>query len=156
MSQTMRTTILALLALAAAGCSSTGGWYSNQREQVMQADAERIQARVDEDWETLSKSLAKEFVYHMPSGVIADKKTYLTAQQAEGALKFLSSTPQETYVRVYEGAAVNRGVSATEVEIDGKKQTIPLRYLNLWIWRDGRWQLAARQSSIEPSEADPN
>lgn len=153
----MRTTILTLLVLVVAGCSSTGGWYSNQREQVIQADAERNQARIDEDWDALAKFLAKEFVYHMATGVIADKKTYLAAQQAEGSLKFLSSVPKEASARVYEGAAVNRGISTIEIETGGEKQTISLRYLNVWIWRDGRWQLAARQSSIEkPTEADSN
>ena len=134
--------------LLAAGCASTGGWFSNQQEQVAEAYAKFYQARTDQDWETLSRSLAKEFVYHIPTGGIADKKTYLAAQQADGAIEILSNTLEQEAIRVYEGTAVNRGVARVEAVVDGQNQTVSLRYLNLWIWRDQRWQLAARQSNF--------
>ena len=153
MSIVVRNAAFALLALIGSGCAGSGGWYSNQREQVIEAEAKRGQARIDEDWETLEQVLAKEFVYHMATGAVVDKKAYLELQKA-GQVKIVSSALEEDYVRVYEGVALQRGLAKMEVDREGTRQTALLRFLNVWIWRDQRWQLASRQSAFQGSPDD--
>jgi ketosteroid isomerase-like protein len=42
------------------------------------------------------------------------------------------------------------GSTRLDVEIDGQPRHLDLAYLNVWVKRDGRWQLVARQSAFKP------
>jgi hypothetical protein len=42
------------------------------------------------------------------------------------------------------------GLTHLDIERNGNRGEIELRYLNVWVLRDGRWQLAARQSVFLP------
>ena len=40
------------------------------------------------------------------------------------------------------------GDTHLDLEIGGERRKVDLRYLNVWVHRDGRWQLAQRQSAF--------
>lgn len=42
------------------------------------------------------------------------------------------------------------GSTRLGVELEGQPRKIALAYLNVWVKRDGRWQLVARQSAFKP------
>ncbi|MFN0040802.1 MAG: nuclear transport factor 2 family protein [Burkholderiales bacterium] len=42
------------------------------------------------------------------------------------------------------------GDTKVDLEIGGERKKVDLRYLNVWVKRDGRWQLANRQSAFKP------
>jgi ketosteroid isomerase-like protein len=52
-------------------------------------------------------------------------------------------------VNVYGDVATAMGSTRLDVEIGGKRRQADLRYLNVWVKRDGRWQLAKRQSAFK-------
>jgi ketosteroid isomerase-like protein len=53
-------------------------------------------------------------------------------------------------IRIYGDVATAMGSTVVDLETKGEARVVDLRYLNVWVLRDGRWQLLARQSAIKP------
>jgi hypothetical protein len=94
----------------------------------------------------IEKLLAEEFTATYDDGRLGDKATELALvtafdQQVE------SATPDEFAVRVYRDTAVVR-FTLTLVGIrEGQRSEMRLRYTDVWIVRDGRWQCVSSQST---------
>jgi ketosteroid isomerase-like protein len=50
-------------------------------------------------------------------------------------------------VRVHGDTAVITGRATVEVRMAGRAATVPLRFLDVWVKREGRWRLLAWQST---------
>jgi hypothetical protein len=115
---------------------------------VKEAEHERYAAITEKDIPALAHILADEFVYHQPTGEIASKSEYLENTKA-GNPSVLSADFSDLNVMVYDDFAVSRGIVAIEARLNGNEITAELLFLNVWIFRDGRLQLAARQSAFQ-------
>lgn len=132
-----------LLLVAAAAVQAGAG------EDVDAAEEARYAAMKAGDADGLARTLADEFVYHQPMGTVQDKPGYVR-QVTGGAVKLLSAERYDVKIHVYGDAATVTGSTRVDAEMGGKPLQMDLRYLNVWVKRDGRWQLAARQSAIKP------
>jgi ketosteroid isomerase-like protein len=117
-------------------------------QDIDRVEDQRYQAMIDDDWETFGNMLADEFQYHQPSGKVSDKKTYV-ASAASGDIKIKKAERYDVKIHVYGDTATAMGSTRLDVEIKGEPRKIDLRYLNVWVKRGGRWQLAARQSAFK-------
>jgi ketosteroid isomerase-like protein len=99
------------------------------------------------DADALANTLAEEFAYHQPNGKTNDKPGYIKQMQS-GAVKIFSAERYDVKVNLYGDVATAMGSTRLDVEIAGERRKADLRYLNVWVKRDGRWQLAARQSAF--------
>ena len=122
--------------------------FSGSVEDVHEAEERRYKAMIDMNPEALADSLADEFFYHQPNGKSNDKEGYIK-QMMTGAVKIFSAERYDVKVNVYGDVATAMGGTRLDIELGGERRKTDLRYLNVWVKRDGRWQLAKRQSAFK-------
>ena len=123
--------------------------FAGPKEEIDAAEDARYQAMINQDRAGLEASLADEFVYHQPNGMIATKAMYL-GQVIGGPTKIYKAERYDVKIVVHGDVATAMGETRLDIELNGKRIQPDLRYLNVWVKRDDRWQLAARQSVFKP------
>jgi ketosteroid isomerase-like protein len=71
---------------------------------------------------------------------------------ASGELKVNKAVGEGRDIRVYGDTAVVTGIVHVNATIKGEDRILHLRYLNVWVKRDGSWQLVARQATNLPAQ----
>lgn len=117
-------------------------------EEIHEVEDRRYDAMIRGNSDALANTLADEFVYHQANGKINDKPGYVKQMQG-GTVKIFSAERYDVKIKVYGDIATAVGDTRLDLEIGGERRTADLRYLNVWVKRDGRWQLAARQSAFK-------
>ena len=116
-------------------------------EDVNKAEDYRYTVEIAKNRPEIEKILGAEFFYNQPDGTYKTRSTYI-----ESTLKD-SMTQAERYnvkTEVIGNTAIVQGNAKVLVDLEGKLMPFDLRYLNVWVYRDGRWQLVARQSAPKP------
>ena len=147
----MKPVILYLLRLALAliALSLTAGrTFASPEEDVNRVEDARYDAMIRGDPAALAGTLADEFLYHQPSGKTATKASYIE-QTASGAVKIYKAERYDVKIRFYGDVATVMGSTRLDIAFGNDRRDVDLRYLNVWVLRDGRWQLAARQSAFK-------
>ena len=99
----------------------------------------------------IERLLADEFTATYDDGRIGDKATELGLVAAFDQ-NVQSATPEEFAVRVYRDTAVVWFTLRLVGIKDGQRSEMALRYTDVWIIRDGRWQCVSSQSTRVASE----
>jgi ketosteroid isomerase-like protein len=94
----------------------------------------------------IEKLLAEEFTATYDDGRIGDKATELGLVAAFDQ-NVQSATPDEFAVRIYRDTAVVWFTLRLVGIKDGQRSEMALRYTDVWIIRDGRWQCVSSQST---------
>jgi len=136
------------LLLAGSGLLA-GPALANPVEEIHEVEDRRYDAMIRSDADALANTLAEEFFYHQPNGKTNDKPGYVKQMQT-GTVKIFSAERYDVKVNVYGDIATAMGGTRLDIEIGGERRKADLRYLNVWVKRDGRWQLAKRQSAFKP------
>jgi len=123
---------------------------ADTEQEINQIEDERYQTMAALDALGLARILADEFVYHQPTGAVATKASYLE-QIKSGRVKIKTFERYGVKVHDYGNTATAMGSTRLDIEMEGQPRHVDLAYLNVWIKRDGRWQLAARQSAFKPA-----
>ena len=116
-------------------------------EEVLQTDRERVQALLRNDASALDRIYADELIFINQYGVVRDKAHWIATARAR-EFKFDSYTTEDIRVRIYRGTAVITGRFLATGEARGSKlKGLPVRYISLYVKRDGRLQLVAQQAT---------
>jgi ketosteroid isomerase-like protein len=118
-------------------------------QDIDQVEEGRYDAMIRVDVDKLGAILADEFLYHQPSGKVATKASYIESFSS-GAVKINGAERYDVKTHVYGDTATVTGSTRVDVEMDGEARQVDLRFLNVWVKREGRWQLVARQSAFKP------
>jgi ketosteroid isomerase-like protein len=118
-------------------------------DDIHQAEEARYDAMIRADGPALARVLADEFLYHQPSGKVATKASYIASFES-GDVKIKRAERYDVKIQVYGDVATAMGSTVVDLEMKGEARVVDLRYLNVWVLRDGRWQCVARQSAIKP------
>lgn len=94
----------------------------------------------------IEKLLAEEFIATYDDGRRGDKATELALVQAFDQ-QVESAIPDEFSVRVYRDTAVVWFTLRLVGIKDGQRSEMALRYTDVWVVRDGRWQCVSSQST---------
>lgn len=140
--------VLWLLVAVGSGCAAArGAGPTGQPEEAAVADLERARfaAMVGKDTASLRRYLASDLVYTHSSGAVESRDEFL-AHLAGGQLSYGSIEPAELRVRVVDETAIINGRAELVVGSD----RFAVRYLDVWVRRDGRWQMIAWQSTRLP------
>jgi ketosteroid isomerase-like protein len=137
--------LVALFALTLVAVRARAG----VEDDIHRAEEARYDAMIRADGPALAKVLADEFQYHQPSGGVATKASYVATFQS-GEVKIKRAERYDVKIRIYGDVATAMGSTVVDLETKGEARVVDLRYLNVWVLRDGRWQLLARQSAIKP------
>jgi hypothetical protein len=111
----------------------------------------RYESMKNADAATMDKIFADEFAYQTLQGATFDKPGYM-ALFTSGDVKINSFKRSNSRVKFYGDTATVMANSILEAVVKGEPRQLNLFYLNVWVKRDGRWQLVARQSTALPKK----
>lgn len=113
-------------------------------ETIRHRAQEWMEATQRRDAAALDQFLADEFVLVAARGVI-DKPAWLHATMHE--VEARAFRYEDSQVRVYGEVAVMLTGWHQEATMAGREWSGDFRITDIWVWRDGRWQVVARHST---------
>jgi hypothetical protein len=128
--------------------------WSRAETDLARADRERFRAMVDRDISRLSLALADELVYVHSSSTRQSKSEHLHDTEVGRAVyRNIEIKVQEP--RLYNGrTGVIQGIAAFTTGADGHESAFTLRYTDVYVMRDGRWQMVAWHCTRMPDPPD--
>ncbi|MGH7909172.1 MAG: nuclear transport factor 2 family protein [Thermodesulfobacteriota bacterium] len=121
-----------------------------ENEAIRELEDRRYQAMIDGDAAALGELLADDLIYTHSSARLDDKKSYI-GSIASGTLEYRKVSRHDETIRVSGDAALITGRVEIDAVLGGAERHLVSRYLNVWLKRGGRWQLAAWQSTPVPA-----
>lgn len=118
-------------------------------EEILKLDASRFAAMTRGDLDELRRILADDLTYTHSTGVTETKQEFLAGIES-GNLKYQSIESGEAKARIYGTVAVINGRANVKVNSRGQEQSFSIRYIDVYVRRNGKWQMVAWQSSRLP------
>ena len=125
------------------------GQQTPPSEAVRAAESQRLRALVTADYAALDRLLADDLTYTHSTAKLDTKATYLEPL-VSGRTRYQSLEPSDVQVRVYGTTGVVTGILRSVALVAGKESRTNMRFTNVWVRRDGRWQMVAWQSTRLP------
>jgi ketosteroid isomerase-like protein len=135
----------ALLILLGAIPLAAAAKVSKTEKIIQDLEARRFKAIVDVDLAALDALLAPDMSYSHSSGLTQTKTEFIDAIR-RGELKYLEIKPEGLKVRTYGNTAVVTGRGEFKTRSKGQESAVELRFLDVYVKRQGRWQMVAWQS----------
>ena len=121
--------------------------FAQNEESLKEAEINRFKVMVAKDIPGLQAVLHKDLVYFHSSGMQDSKDTYI-ASIASGKSSYVAITPEEMQQRVYGKTGINTGIlTILQQAADGAQTTIRLRFTDVFVYADKRWQMVSWQST---------
>ncbi|HEY6290158.1 MAG TPA: nuclear transport factor 2 family protein [Terriglobia bacterium] len=114
--------------------------------EIRAAETSRFQALTAADLAALERTLSNDLVYTHASGWRQSKAEFLASVRS-GELLYHSFASDDLKMHVYGDAVLVTGHAAGKVRAKGQELDVSLLYLEAYVKQDGRWQLAAWQST---------
>jgi len=115
----------------------------------MAVEKARIAALATDDLAALDRLMADDATYTHSNSVLDNKQAFLESIRS-GRLKYVSLDHADQQVRLYGETAILNGTSKVLVLVEGKENRVALRFTLTYVFKDGRWQMAAWQSTRLP------
>ena len=159
--------MLAIIAVSAAlaACSSERKPATQAKEgaavqRPSDAESEAYMRKAEEDWANLAvkanpglmeRILADDYVGVSSENEVRDKAKYLKDVAAEKySGKFTSSKLDYVNYRHFGDTVLAQGAESVK-RADGSPD-LKLIWTDVWMWRDGKWQVVASQDNVVPPE----
>lgn len=144
--KTRRTTPPAvLLAVAALMSFSCLAKDSAHEATLRAAELARFEANVKADEAALERLLDDGLEYSHSNGKLDSKGSFIAAIK-DGSLDYLSMEPTIESLRLFGDVGTIRGQVRVGVTIDGKSNEFTIGYSDVWLWKNGRWQMTGWRS----------
>ena len=118
----------------------------NAEQALMQIEQEMLDALLKGDTSAGERHMADAFVFTAPDGTVQDKARFI-ADVKSGDLKIESSTNEDMKVHVHGDAAVVTYRSTDKGSYKGNDLSGQYRWTDVFVKRNGRWQLVAGQGT---------
>ncbi|WP_246169173.1 nuclear transport factor 2 family protein [Rudanella paleaurantiibacter] len=119
---------------------------SADEKAVLAAEKARFDAQVAKDYDALGKLLTDDLVYTHSNGNVDGKESFIQSIK-DGKSSYNTIDVKEQKVRVYGNTAIINGRCDIKMNApDGKLTDLRLRYTDVYVKRNGRWQMATWQS----------
>ncbi len=118
-------------------------------DQVIEVDLERIRAMTHNDVAALSQILADELIYTHSSGRLDDKESLIEGMTS-GTTVYRQIDLTDIQARDYGEAVALVGSANMHISVSGQPLEFPIRFTNLYVRRDEKWQMAVWQSTKLP------
>ena len=144
-----RTTFVGLLAVLTAVTTATPLAQSSGAERaVLEQQQARFAAAMAQDTAALEQMLADELRYCHTTGAVDTKATLLDTVRT-GRIRWLDMHPSGMEARVYGDVGIVAGEIRQTITVSGRENPIDLRIrtIDVYVKRDGRWQLTEFQAS---------
>lgn len=146
----MLRTLMAIVLLMFAQAGTVLAQVSTE-EELNRLEDLRYSAMQAQDGKTMAELFGDEFVYQTLHGVTHSKESYIKVITT-GDVKINTFKRENSRVRFYGDTAVVMAHTHLNVSFKGEPRELSLFYTNVWVKRDGRWQLVARQSTQLPKK----
>ena len=120
-------------------------------QDILALENRRYKAMVEADRAVLEELFADDLVYTHSNAVVDSKKSYIDGIIGKRWHYAAIERPEERIEVFGDCARVIGHVRLTLNNADGSTRRVNGRFLNLWLKRDGKWQLAAWQSTPIPA-----
>lgn len=114
-----------------------------------QFQIKRFGAMTRLDVEVVAAAVGEDLTYTHSGGDSETKAQFLETLRS-GRIVYEQIEPTDVAVRVYGQTAVVTGRSTMHVRTGGQPQTFQIRFLEVDVLRDGRWQMIAWQATRLP------
>jgi ketosteroid isomerase-like protein len=120
------------------------------KADIVQIEREAGRANFNCDYQYFAKLEAEEFIFTDAKGGVTTKQQDLAGEK--DCRKFDGTFDlDETQVRLYgDAAVVTARVTVTGKNKEGAPFRTRSRFTDVFVWRDGRWQIVAGHSSHIP------
>jgi len=115
------------------------------------AEMSRFEAQVNADAKALGNLLDDGLEYTHSNGDLDTKASFIDSL-VTGKRDYISSTATIETVRIFGDVGVIRGKA--KVTVGGKDrqpQDLSIGYTDIWLWKNGRWQMTAWRSARLPA-----
>jgi hypothetical protein len=109
------------------------------------AETARFDAQVKADAGVLDKLLDDALEYTHSNGDQDTKSSFIDSLTT-GRRDYVSTTATIETVRIFGDVGVIRGKAKVTVADNGQSKDLSLGYTDIWLWKDGRWQMTAWRS----------
>ena len=133
-------------AVAGQGAAAQNGPPLSDQEILMQIERDWDAAFLQRNVAVIRNFLAEEFLATYPDGSRGDKARELELA-AEFDQQIDSSRLDEFTIKVYRDTAVVWFSRHLAGPSQGRHIELTFRYLDVFVWRDNRWQCVASQST---------
>jgi ketosteroid isomerase-like protein len=117
-------------------------------EATLRDAAERLaQAEQKGDVPALEQLLATDYQGYDPSGRSQDRASVLRGYAEGGGVRVTTLLQSDLRVRVVGDAGLVAGINVLRGQQGHEHFDLRLRFLDVYAWRDGRWQLVASQDT---------
>jgi hypothetical protein len=109
------------------------------------AEISRFEAQVKADAKVLGQLLDEGLEYTHSNGEQDTKASFIDSL-VTGKRDYVATVPAIETVRIFGDVGVIRGKARVTVADDGQSKDLSLGYTDIWLWKDGRWQMTAWRS----------
>jgi hypothetical protein len=143
----------AVLMVLAAGMSCACLAADNAREAALRdAETQRFAANVAADAAALDRLLDADLQYTHANGRMESKAQFIAAL-VRGTLRYVAMQPTLESVRLFGDVALVSGTAQVRVTgsaVPGGSSAFTISFDDVWIWKDGRWQMTRWRSTRLP------
>ena len=139
--------------LFAQGRNTPPGTPGEMKNNLLQIEREIGRANLDCDYKYFDQVEGEDFIFTDAAGTVSNKKQDMAGEKdcrkSDGKYDV-----DDTEVRLFGNAAVVTGrITIVHKNKEEKLVTRRSRFTDVFVWRDGRWQLVAGHSSRIPDPA---
>jgi hypothetical protein len=116
-------------------------------ESLKNAELARFKVMIAKDRAGLEAVFHKDLVYFHSSGVADNKESYIESIFS-GKSNYQSIEAVELVSRIYGKTGINTGiVHIVTINAEGKEVPLKLRFTDVFVYKDRRWQMVSWQST---------
>ena len=144
-----------IVALFAAATMASGASFAKDdaREAALRkAELARFEAQVNADAKVLGELLDDNLEYSHSNGVL-DSKASLIESLTSGTRDYIATAADIQSVRIFGDVAIIRGTAKVTVNENGKPLELNLGYTDIWLWKNGKWQMTSWRSARMPPKS---
>ena len=132
--------------LTAAILWAAAPYPADTESDINSLDAQRLGALIRGDVQALERLLSKDLIYTHASGWRQTKTEFLASLRS-GELVYHTFAMRGRNIHVYPDAVIVTGNADAQVRSKGQELNVSLLFLEVYVKQEGRWQLAAWQST---------
>lgn len=132
------------------GTESGESQLTKAEEEIRRIDQSEAAAVLANDLAAIEKLWAEDFTVNAPNNQIARGREFILNLVKNGQLDYSSFDRKVEAVMLYPNTAIIMGEETVTPQRKAPLagQTVRRRITNIWMKRDGNWQLTARQATI--------
>jgi ketosteroid isomerase-like protein len=117
-------------------------------QEILDLEEQLRQAEMSVDLAALNSFFADDIMVTAPAGIVVDKATCASEFERAAKVKIEKYDKEDINVRTFSDTAVTSYRVRARAEYQGTSIENQFRMTNVWLKREGRWQVVARHTTM--------